>query len=847
LTCTIGRADDDRWTDEQLKFFEAKIRPVLIEKCYGCHSDQAKSIAGNFRLDFRALMLQGGDSGPAVEPGNPDDSLLMQALRYDDPDLAMPPKKDGGKLPDDVIADFQRWIEMGVPDPRKAEEVVQEFGADDDALQWWAFQPRQSVVAPQPMDADWPQTDIDRFVLAKLESEGLKPVGDAQPLALLRRVYFDLTGLPPSAKEAQQFAADWEKALDAASRDQLYEEVVDRLLASPQFGERWGRYWLDVARYSESSGKDVNILYPLAWRYRDYVIDSFNEDVPYDHFVRQQIAGDLLTANSDQDRAANLVATGFLAIGPKSLNEMNRRQFAVDLADEQIDATTQAFLGMTVACARCHDHKFDPITQIDYTALAGIFLSTETRYGTTGGNGGRNAGEVIELPAEAATSTRPDLTPQEYQERVERLDDLRAEQRRYIQERQRNRNSGNSDNNANVVNAVRTANQISQLQAELKNYNSDGSAKSVAMGVQDKSATRPIARRTRGSGNRNRAGLAESIIDSPLFVRGEVDRPSDPVPRAVPNILPQTQADSIPSNASGRMQLADWMTDPENPLTSRVMVNRVWHWLFGAGLVTSVDNFGTTGSLPSHPELLDYLANEFIADGWSVKGLIRQIVLSRTYRLASSYDEANFNSDPANAWLWRHSPRRLDAEAIRDAMLFAAGSLELNRPSASLIGQAGDGVLGGPRGNRISEDSIVKATGNHRSVYMAVARNAEPEVLAVFDFPDAAGVQGARQVTNVPGQALFILNSDFVARHATSLANRVTPLEDKLNPTNKLNTGDLAERVNQMYWIALGRPASGDEVSAARRLLTKYRQEPAAGWAGVARAIFGSAEFRSID
>jgi hypothetical protein len=344
-----------------------------------------------------------------------------------------------------------------------------------------------------------------------------------------------------------------------------------------------------------------------------------------------------------------------------------------------------------------------------------------------------------------------------------------------------------------------------------------------------------------------RGGGYDVVTDSPLFVRGDVDRPSDKIARGIPDILESVDAARIPAGASGRQQMADWMTDPAHPLTSRVIVNRVWHWLFGAGIVTSVDNFGTTGTLPSHPELLDYLALRFMAEGWSIKKLIREIVLSRTYRLASTYDANNFDADSENALLWRHSPRRLDAEAIRDAMLYASGMLDLNRPIASLIGRSGDGPLGGPRRMSLSEDIVAKARNSNRSVYLAVARNVEPEVLAVFDFPDASTVQGARQVTNVPSQSLFMLNSEFAGQQAKALANRVTPVQEKLDTTPKLNTSAIPDRLEEMYWIAFGRPPSAEELKAANRLLGKYRSDPLAGWTSVARALLASSEFRSID
>ena len=849
----VANAQDEKWSSEQLQFFEAKIRPVLTDKCYQCHSEDAKEIGGSLRVDTRASLIQGGDSGSAIEPGSPSDSLLITAIRYEDEDFAMPPKKAGGKLDDNVIADFEKWIRMGAADPRTGEAYIPDSGADETAKQWWAFQPIKKAPPPTTLDAAWPKSDIDRFVLAKLESAGIKPVADADPMALLRRVYFDLVGLPPSAEEAKRFAAEWKSASSESARDELFAMVVDQLLDSPQFGERWGRHWLDVARYSESSGKDVNVLFPLAWRYRDYVIDSFNDDVPYEQFIREQIAGDLMNSKSDEQKSRQLIATGFLAIGPKSLNEMKTSQFVVDLADEQLDTVTQSVMGLTVACARCHDHKFDPISQKDYTAFAGIFLSTDTFYGTSGGIGGRNAGKLVELPDESSTNFLKSISKSEYDAKKKRLESLQKELRDRAAERQKDRAAG-VDNGFNIL---RIVTQISAIETEMKNYNPDGTTKPLAMGVSDKPKTAVRTQQQR-IGRRNRGSGFDILTDSPLFVRGDIDRPGDKVARAIPEILDGLDSLSISKSSSGRKELAIWLTDKNNPMTPRVVVNRVWHWLFGAGIVTSVDNFGTTGSLPSHPELLDYLSLKFMNDGWSFKKLIREVVLSRTYRLAATHDEQNFTADPANELLWRHSPRRLDAEAIRDAMLVASGLMDLSRPEGSIIGRAGDGPLGGPRAMALSEDGVAKANSNSRSVYLSVARNVEPEVLAVFDFPDAAAVQGARQITNVPGQALFMLNSDFAAKHAKGLAKRVLGDTTTARITGssststsitsaKLDRDEIPAQLDEMYWIVFGRPATASELSAAKKLLANYRKDPLTGWTSVARALLASAEFRSVD
>ncbi len=694
---------------------------------------------------------------------------------------------------------------------------------------WWAYQPLTKPVAPTPKDAEWCRGDVDRFVRAILEEKSIKPVGDADPLVLLRRVTFDLTGLPPTPEESKKFLADWLAAKDGQA---VLAATVDRLLASPRFGEKWGRHWLDVARYAESSGKDVNVVFPVAWRFRDYVIDSFNRDIPYDRFILEQIAGDLLHAETDAERARDLIATGFLAIGPKSLNDMNPRQFAVDLADEQIDTVSQAILATTMACARCHDHKFDPITQADYTAMAGIFLSTDTRYGTAGGVQGRNKAGLVELPTQANVPIAAyGMTPEEHKLKQERLDALNEQRRDALAARA---NGGTPKDGLANFDIVRIMTQANQLETELSFVNDDGSPKPLAMGVSDKPLTAPFRRPLQGPGRRFSSGF-EIIGDSPLFSRGDVTQPRDTVRRGIPALIPGVATPTIASGASGRLELANWLCDASNPLTSRVIVNRAWGWLFGCGIVASVDNFGTTGNTPSNPELLDYLSQKFIADGWSIKKLVRTIVLSHAYRLSSANDEACLAADSENALIWRHSSRRLEAEEIRDALLAAAGTLNLEPPKASLIGRAGDGPIGGERRMAITEDQVAHADHQFRSVYLAVARNVMPEMLGLFDMPDAATVTGQRSVTNVPSQALFFLNSGFVAKQAGALADNIVkePQTDS--------------RFDAACWRILNRPARSDEKEAARGLMEHHSGDSSAAWAQLVRSLFASAEFRLLD
>ncbi len=841
MTNAAARAEE-KAAAEQLAFFESKIRPVLVAKCYACHSAEAKEVQGGLLLDTRAGIRRGGDSGAAVVPGDGRKSLLLTAIRYSSRDLEMPPRDSGGKLPEQVIRDFETWISAGAADPRDgAAKTVAKYDTSN-AKSWWSFQPLREAPIPRPKNAAWAVRDLDRFVLAKLEEKSLRPVEDASPLTLLRRLHFDLTGLPPTANEIVAFMHDWEKGMPQA----VIEATVDRLLASPEYGERWGRRWLDVARYAESSGKDVNVVFPHAWRYRDYVIQAFQNDVPFDRFLLEQLAGDLLPARSDAERARQLTATGFLAIGAKSLNETNARQFAVDLADEQIDATSQAFLGLTVACARCHDHRFDPISQRDYTALAGIFLSSETRFGTPGGVQGRNQSTLVELPAAAKLPiVAVGISAAERSRKQEQLDRLRQQQRTALAARANGKNATDGLTNFDVV---RIITQAKQLETELSVLYDDGSPKPLTMGVAEKPVTVPRMRGPGGprgpgggQGGRQASSGFEQLRDSPLFARGNLENAGETVKRGVPTIVSPTSA-AIPATASGRRELAESLISADNRLTSRVIVNRVWHWLFGRGLVASVDNFGTTGGTPSHAELLDTLTVRFMRDGWSIKRLVREIATSHAYRLAASHDETNFTADPENQWLWRHSPRRLEAEELRDSMLAIAERLQRRPPTASLIGRAVDGPIGGERRMALTEAAIAQADHDFRSIYLPIARNVQPDLLATFDLPDAAAVQGARNATNVPSQALFLLNSEFVERLSRSTAEKML----QASPGSKAND-KFDERLNRVWAKALGRPPSTNEATAARRLLERHATDPVAAWSSVVRGLFASAEFRFVD
>ncbi len=666
-------------TPDELKFFEAKIRPVLIRECYGCHSNQAGNVRGGLRLDTREVMLIGGSSGPAIVPGDVEESLLFNAMVHED--FIMPPKR---KLSDSVINDFREWIEMGAPDPRVNKiSKVQSSITDEDIANarenFWAYQSPEKQRPPSIRNAEWPATSIDNFILASLEQAGIEPAQDAEPYKVLRRLCFDLIGLPPTPQQIEYFEAKWK-----SSPEQAITHVVDSLLKYEQFGERWGRHWLDVARFAESTGREVNQTYPHAWRYRDYVIDSFNQDKPFNQFVREQIAGDLLPAKTDEQWTSNLVATTFLAMGPKNVNERNRVQFAADQIDEQIDATTRVFLGASVACARCHDHKFDAIPQTDYYALAGVFANANTYWGSPPSEFGtfstaqaRRQSSLLLLPIE-------DPNPYDQRYSTKELADLRADITSTIEEAsqsRRDRAAGKIEAQDAVRNRLRSANRLAALSTKLAVVDENGEPHSYCMGVQEK----------------------RDPTDVKLLVRGEIDQPAQTVARGFPQVLCATPV-RISNDSSGRLEFANWLGSDENPLTARVMVNRIWQHMIGQGIVTSTENFGVTGQTPSHPALLDHLAVEFMESGWSVKSLIRQIATSRVYRMSTAYDEQHHEYDPGNALLWRANPKRLDAEAIRDAMLSISGEMDFDRPRGSEVAKAGyvrvrDGSLSDPRVN----------------------------------------------------------------------------------------------------------------------------------------------------
>lgn len=794
-----ARAESDR---AGVEFFEKHIRPVLVRECYECHSANSDSVMSGLRLDTADGMLKGGDNGPAVIPGNAKNSLLIQALRQGK--FEMPPD---GKLPDETIGHFVSWIRLGAPMPKSTRPPANGQRDAEPDRDFWAFQPPKKTVPPDVSDEEWPRGGIDRFVLARLERNGLSPVDDADRVSLIRRAYFDLWGLPPSPQAVRDFVDD--------RSPRAFEKLVDRLLDSPRFGERWGRHWLDVARYAESTGHERNFLYPHAWRYRDYVIAALNDDKPYDRFLLEQIAGDKLPAESRLQRDQQHTATGFLALGPRNLLGRDD-EFQLDNADDQINVTMRAILGLTVSCARCHDHKFDPISTEEYYGLAGIFLSTETLYGTqpgTGGGSNRHPTELVPIGADAqerhdamlAHGKRVASVTKEFGKAQGRLKKIRSLPEKTLAKRQ-----------DELAAAQKKFNQLKKQLDQLKK--SGPEPPGYAMGVRD----------------------AGKIVDTPVRISGDSRNKGKVALRRVLAACTVGTPPEMPKDASGRLELAQWLVNPQHPLTARVMVNRIWHHLMGRGLVATVDNFGHNGRRPSHPQLLDWLAVDFQQEGWSIKRMIRQIMLSRAYQLSANYDSANYAADPDNLLLWRKSPQRLDAEAIRDAMLAVSGRLEFKPPkNGSLVANLGDGCLV----RQINPDGL-KVDVNCRSVYLPAARFFEPEMLQVFDGASASLVVGNRAETNVPSQALFLLNNEFVIEQSRHAADRVFAREDL----------DTCGRIELAFQLSFGRRPDKVELQRALDYVDgglklaesndqKLRRQI---WAGLFQALFTSAEFRYV-
>lgn len=935
LSAAVARADENDSIpgdipEQQLAFFEQHVRPLLIEHCYECHSAEADTLEGGLALDSKPGWMAGGDSGPAIVAGEPDESPLLEALRYES--YEMPPR---GKLPDEVIAKIETWIAMGAPDPRVEAPSNTPTAQKQPTIDWeqarafWSFQPARRHELPAVTDTAWPRDSIDRFVLAKIEAAGLRPATDADRATLLRRATYDLIGLPPSPAEIDAFCEDTSPG--------AFERVINRLLSSPHFGERWGRHWLDIARYAESTGGGRSLLYEAAWRYRDYVIGAFNADKPFDRFIVEQIAGDLLPYDDYRQGRDQLVATGFLALGPSNYELQDKAQLRADVIDEQVDTTGRAFLGMTLGCARCHDHKFDPVPTTDYYALAGIFRSTRS---------------VIDANVSSWVK-RPLPLPPEAQRVVDEHTAAIAKLERRAKELKREHDELTAqlsiltldDGDAALTGTWRTSNSVKPFVGESYRYATGNGSQAVyefmvphagqydirvtytphenrssktqysvshvdgittvhvdqtaspslgsnhaspytslgrftfkpdepatvmvstvggpgtvvADAVQlihvdtqdDKMAKLAVTEQQMAKLDAKREKLAKSAPPAPeavtveeheecgdyqVCIRGDIRNLGDTVPRGFLTVATNGSPLEIADGSSGRLELAQWIASAENPLTARVAANRVWQHLLGQGLVRTVDNFGVMGEAPSHPQLLDYLAVRLVDHGWSFKSLIREIMLSRTYQLASMTTADAMRADPDNRLLSHQNRRRLDAEAIRDSMLSLSGELDLT-----------------PGGNTV-RDGTKKEYGyafeeTRRSVYLPVFRNQLHDLFAVFDFPDPNLSIGRRNVSTLATQSLFLLNSGFAIDRSHLAAQRLldeTSLSDE-------------ERLVRLYRLALARPPSTEEQQLGLAFLgpvlheteeeseDEFSARRLEHWAALCQSVMACVDYRYLD
>ena len=930
---------------EHLEFFEKEVRPLLVKHCYQCHSSKSDELKGGLALDTRAGWQRGGDSGPAIVPGNPDDSALIQAVRYET--YEMPPD---GKLSAEQIGILEKWVKLGAPDPRQGEAAAPKPNSDIDlqaAREFWAFQLPEAHRPPEVKRVAWPYTEVDAFVLARLEGAGLEPAPDADRLTWLRRVTYDLTGLPPTPEDAKAFLAD--------DSPEAYAKVVDRLLASEQFGVHWGRHWLDVARYADSNGSDFNATFFNAWRYRNYVIDAFNHDKPFDQFVREQIAGDLLPYSSDEQRAEQLIATTFINVGPKMLSERDKDKLVMDVVDEQVDSVGKAFLGMTLGCARCHDHKFDPIPTADYYALAGIFKSTITLEGES--QQYVSAWKETPLPiapehAEALAAhnkvveqlkgqiaeakqglkgAEVRLTQLQSNSHGILVDDLQATKvgdwtesryspnfigKGYIHDEKTGKGqksvtwtpklpkagkyevrisfAGGGGRDSAVPVLIRHADgearlkldqsavpPIDKLFKSLGTYRFEaGEAASVTISTEgttgyvladavqfipEDETPQEIAQRDSAELKQARSEVealkkqvadlearlkdvekdapppaptamaareAPQIEDCQICIRGEIKIRGPKVKRGFVQVMSSGPVVIENPAQSGRLELAQWIARPDHPLTARVMVNRVWQHVFGEGLVRTVDNFGHLGERPSHPLLLDTLAVQFVESGWSVKSLVRQLVLSHTYRQSTQMNDKAMEIDPDNRLLWRAHRKRLPAEALRDSLLAVSGQLDLG-PGGSAV--EGLGYLAIANNNQSASGRNTDT--QRRSIYLPIIRNELPTFLTVFDFADPDMVTGRRSVTNVPAQAT-----------AARLEQMVPGPEGDAAAENGAAKATAA-RIAAAYQLILCREPSEQEVRRAAAFIDDVAGDQAAAdaWRQFVQAMFASTEFRMLN
>ena len=778
IIATFAFAGALHGADDDNAYFEAKVLPLLQKRCYECHSHE-KKIKGGLALDSRSGWEHGGDNGRAIEPGDLEKSLLIKAVRYTDSDLQMPTK---GKLPAEEIAILEQWVKQGAADPRVTVASGKKRVIDiEEGRKFWAFQPVADPALPAVKDAAWPLDPLDRFILAKLEPASLRPVADADRYTWLRRVSLDLAGLPPAPTEIAEFVKD--------NTPNACEKVVDRLLGSRAFGERWARHWLDLTGYADMMGTSNDVYAEHAWRYRDYVIAAFNADKPFDEFVREQIAGDLMPAHSVEERAAKITATGFLMVGDIEIVNPDKAKMETDHIDTQVIKIGQTFMGMTLGCVRCHDHKFDPIGLDDYYGIAGTLRSSPSSHKMPdmGVWSTLNTTDLPETPEQLAAREKLEAETQQ------RIASLKAEQKKLSDE---------------------TIKHAEFFKSKVP--------KAFAMHDGDKPANMPI------------------------YIRGNPYAPGAVMPRGAVRVASWGKFPQIPAGQSGRLQLAEWLADKRNPLTARVTVNRIWQKLFGEGLVRSVDYFGARGEVPTHPELLDNLATRFMREGWSQKKFIRSLVLSRTYRMGTANEAVAMKTDPDNRLLWRMNRQRLDAEAIRDALLAVSGELKPGGggPALALENVENTGALALKGVNPPTYAHKVPRPSQEfeRTIYLPVMRNgfAGPDrVRSFFDFVNPAQITGQRPQTVVPTQALFLLNNDLLRKRAGTLAKN---LADTVR--------DRDARLAELWLRVFSRPITNAERDDAIAFLDKlgplFKGRPDAeslAWQELCHGLLASNQF----
>ncbi len=904
---------------EQAEFFEKNVRPVLATKCQMCHNAKAKT--SGLDMSTAAGFFAGGASGSLVNVETPEKSLLLQALSYEG-GLKMPPM---GKLKDDEIAKIKTWIQMGAPWPgfeKKAGVAslspsgTRKHGSaiTDAELKFWAFQPVRKPAVPAVKNSTWVKSPVDAFLLAKLEEKGLAPAGKADKAALLRRVTYDLHGLPPTEQEIRAFLAD--TAPDA------FAKVVDRLLASPRYGEKWGRHWLDVARFADSTGNDEDHRYPYAFKYRDYVIEAFNNDLPYNQFVKEQIAGDLLPAPKGEEiNRRGVIATGFLALGAKAIAQQDKQKMLYDVWDEQLDTMSKAMMGVTLACARCHDHKFDPLTQKDYYGIVGMFASTksfkdaETHVSKLlftplvskavydvyekAQNGVANKGVDIDIVMDRERTLAQEKLIEKLPEymmaarqKLEKADGLDARIiKRWVKHFNENEvprpwleafhkadeagamaearkfQASAKENLAAWAKKMARYRVVQRKQIEEKNMLSempklinekDGFFRDVfadagPFGVSARTID-PVAteagkaelKTLRAEQKKLKDALPpepemacavaeDKVVVQKVLLRGDYSNLGEEAPKTFPLVVagPGRQ---IVKNGSGRLELGEWLASGENPLTARVMVNRIFQGHFGEGIVRTPDNFGKMGERPTHPELLDYLAAEFVEQGWSMKAMHRMMVNSSAYQMASAATPEHVKVDGENRLFSRFPRRRLLVEEMRDGMLAISGKLDSTMGGTLQSGFGTDGENSNGRLSISPEDQV------RRTVYMPLRRANLPALFNLFDFGDATTPNGRRVVTNVAPQALFLMNSKFVSEQADAVAKSVLT-DAALDPKAK---------VERVFLRVLNRTPSAAEVDNALSYAASFRQRfpktnEADAWQSMTRVLLASNEFIYVD